>query len=465
MAALALGAAALTREPLWDDELASVALVGRPLNEFVQELPLEHNGMLFHFALWPVVALGGTSEFLLRSPSLLAFVAAVVLCALVGARLADRRVGLCAAALLAVSPLALPLVQQVRMYGFALLFALLAVWALLRALEHPSRGRWALYAVSVALAGYSHDFALLTVVAHPLLVWREGPKARRAFALALAAAAMLLVPLAIVVAKDWGSDPIYWLPEPRLRVLYDTAKAFAGSAAGVVVATAVLVAGAVVLLVRRDRPRPRGIGAVPFLAVWLVGPFAILFAASFAKPLLLPRYLLPSVPALCLLLAVALGLLGWRAGSALAAILIAVFALQAVRDEVEVVNTDWPALGRSLDARWNPGEPVLIVEPLLENFTSNANMVAYYTPRLGFDRGRLFWARDQVENLPSPLGRLDPALSDAEIAALARGRPAVWLAVQGPEGYDLARIADATGCSDVERSDYRGAALLRLASC
>jgi hypothetical protein len=92
-------------------------------------------------------------------------------------------------------------------------------------------------------------------------------------------------------------------------------------------------------------------------------------------------------------------------------------------------------------------------------------MVAYYARRLGFDRGRLFWARGEVTNLPSPLGRLDPGMTDSEIAALARDKRAVWLAIQGPEGYDVPRLAAATRCRHLRRQDFRGAALIRLADC
>jgi hypothetical protein len=63
--------------------------------------------------------------------------------------------------------------------AFFLLFSLLAVWTLLGALESPSFPRWLAYSLSVAALGYSHDLALLSVLAHPLLlVAPRGPLAR-----------------------------------------------------------------------------------------------------------------------------------------------------------------------------------------------------------------------------------------------------------------------------------------------
>jgi hypothetical protein len=56
-------------------------------------------------------------------------------------------------------------------------------------------------------------------------------------------------------------------------------------------------------------------------------------------------------------------------------------------------------------------------------------------------------------------------MTDNEIAALVPDKRGVWLAIQGPEGYDLPRLVAATGCRHLGREDFRGAALIRLADC
>lgn len=216
--ALGLGGWFLTREPLWDDELDSLALAGRPFGELLGTLPEEHNGALFHLALWPIVHAGRTGSAWLRLLALIAFAAAVALCALVGARLAGRAAGLVAAGLLALNPFAVAFAHEARMYAFALCLSLLAAWALLRALERPSATRWAAYTLSLAAAGYAHDFALLTAAAHPFLVWgvrRSG--AWRGYVAALGGALVLLLPLALLAASDWGSNPLYWVSRPAFE--------------------------------------------------------------------------------------------------------------------------------------------------------------------------------------------------------------------------------------------------------
>ena len=69
----------------------------------------------------------------------------------------------------------------------------------------------------------------------------------------------------------------------------------------------VLAAGCVALIarLRAGRALPWPAKAPVIVAVWLLAPVLILFLVSQAKPLFVDRYLLPTLPALCLALAMA----------------------------------------------------------------------------------------------------------------------------------------------------------------
>lgn len=459
--AAVLGGATIGREPLWNDEIASLALVGRPFGDLAREIPGDHNGALFHLVLWPVVQLGGSSSALLRLPALVAFVAAAVICALVGARLAGRRAGLAAGTLLAVNPFAIAYGQEARMYAFALCFSLLAVLALQRATEVPTRRRWLLYAASVVAMGYSHDFALLTVLAHPLLLARPLPWRQFVGSLGLAAAG--LVPLVLIAAHDSGSDPLWWLSAPGPGALLDTARTVTGSWAGLAVVAALLATAAAAGVRRRLAGRlgqqSVGLGAT---VVWLVGPVILLFLVSQAKPVYVDRYVVPGAAALCLLVALSARLLPARASlPALAATAVAFFAA-TIHDAVSLEKPDWPAVV-AFSQSGGRGDLRIVT---VGNPGNSANALIYYDPSYGVPRDRLIVGRD-AERRPDRLRPLADGHELQVLDAAATGRPGLLLVQNGVVDARQRALVDewAGGCGSSRRTLFRDVAVTELRGC
>lgn len=99
-------------------------------------------------AAWRTVArpeLPLANEAAVRLPAFAAGIAAVVFVALLGRRLALPAAGVLAAWILALHPWHLRYASEARAYGLLVLGVPLALWALLRALERGSWGRWTLY--------------------------------------------------------------------------------------------------------------------------------------------------------------------------------------------------------------------------------------------------------------------------------------------------------------------------------
>jgi mannosyltransferase len=423
----ALAGLTLAREPLGNDEIASLALVSRSLGAFLSDFAASQSaGLLFHVVLWPVVAIGGESAWALRLPSLVGYGAAIVVCGLVGARLGGRVVGLSAAALLALCPFAVLHAQDARMYTLALCLSLVAVWLLLRALERPTTVRWGLYAVTVALLGYSHELALLTVVAHVAFVVADGRRRVRAqFALALGAAALALLPLAALSAANAGSDPLYYVTKPGLGVFEDVALLFAGSRPGVAVFVLVLAVAGALAALRGGLSGDLVPGTWIALALWLVVPFAVLFVVSQARPLLLPRYLISSAAAACLLLALVL----WRLRPALALSGLAVVLLALGYGAGQVVRTlerpDWQGVAAYLDGPRADGNSIVFV-----GGQRNAASFLYYAPGLGVRRDGLPWTQAELDRLPPAIAIVDRDNDVDDLAAVLARRPA-WVVEQG----------------------------------
>jgi hypothetical protein len=285
--------------------------------------------------------------------------------------------------------------------------------------------------------------------------------ARREWLLAVAASAVLLAPLAAVFVTDWGTDPLYWVLRPGPRVAIDVAGVMVGSRPAVAVCVVVLLGGALAL--RRKRHRVYVAGAPLFLAVWLTAPFVVLFAASQVTPVLVTRYLLPSVAALCIATAMAAALIGGWLGR-LALVTIAILFLAATaRQAVQVTNPNWSAIAARLRVVRTRQEPVVVFGGR-DIALDAAGALAYYDPALGVPRDRLFWTTRDIERLPSGVLLVSRAELDGRFSSLALSSPGIWL-LSPSVHYEEAATELAATCAKVESLDARGWTLRHGTGC
>lgn len=418
---MALAGSALARDPLFNDEASSLGIVGRSLGGLFSVFPEEHNGILFDLLLWPVVQLGGTSEAWLRAPSLACFAGAIVVCGLVGARLLGRTAGVLAALLLALSPFARAYAHEARTYSLTLLLAGLALLTLLRALDRPSRRRWLAYLAGVAALGYAHDFGLLTVLAHPVLLWRAPRERRRELLLALVGAAVLLAPLGVLAALDYGSEPLSWLPEPSWTLVRLTAIDPASGGAVALALGLALIAVALGVAVRAPARAP----AVSAAAALLVVPTLALVLLSIAHPFFWGRYVLPSVVGVSLLGAAGAAWPGRLRWAPILAVGALAGLLGAAPDDAGriVANPDWAKVAALVEQERQPQDAFLFVGP-----DSVATIFLYHAPSFGFRRDRLPWTEQEMAELPPPLYELDyRGGGEDRVARAFRDNDVVWV--------------------------------------
>jgi uncharacterized membrane protein len=146
---------------MWGDEGFSVYSASRDLYAITFEgkavdphPPLYY--YLFHFWL----PLAGTSELSIRFFSIFFGTATVAQMYMLGKRLFDARIGVIAAALLAIAPFAVHYSQEVRMYALVMFLSALALYAFVRwvdrPLSRPTLGKGGLdFFLSMLLAQYS----------------------------------------------------------------------------------------------------------------------------------------------------------------------------------------------------------------------------------------------------------------------------------------------------------------------
>ncbi len=365
--ALYVRLASLGFQSVTDDEGYSFALAQRSFTGMLALFRWEGNGTIYSVVLWPIVRVSESADAL-RLPALLAGVAAVGATYWAGRELANRRVALLGAFLLAVSPMALRYAQFARPFSFVLLCSALSVALLARHLRTGGLGSLAGYAVVLALAAYSNSLApVLLVPVHALLVAPAGLAALRRLAFAVAGATALASPvIALAVVETGRRNPLYWLARPSFGQVARVVQEFmigrapselglvrAASVAGVVAAAALIAAAGV------------GPGRKQFwrLFAWTFVPSAVALAISLVRPVFFGAYLIVLLPGLCLLLAAGAQRLPARLSAGLVTVLAVAWLVPvAAMGRPPLVN-DYRAAASWIASVRSPGDP-LIVDPI-----------------------------------------------------------------------------------------------------
>ena len=171
---------------------------------------------LYYLLAWFWSQLFGTGEVGLRSLSALAGTASIPVIYMGALALGmRRRVGLIAAAMVAVSPVLIWFSQDARAYSLAFLLTALSFLFFARALGEPRRGTLLAWAVSSALALCTHYFAGFVVVpeAALLLLWTSERRRVAASLIVIVAAAGVLLPIALQQAENAHAS---WIAEQPL---------------------------------------------------------------------------------------------------------------------------------------------------------------------------------------------------------------------------------------------------------
>jgi hypothetical protein len=286
---------------LWRDEGFTVSTVLRPWRS-LGHLLLDHESNAWLHALmlkaWSVF---GTSPGILRSLSAVGALLSIPAVALAAAKLANRRVAIVAALLVACHGSVFFYGQQVRAYAFTVLFAALAALAFTLDVRRPSRGALVGFVVA-SLALVSMNLVAITVIVSMTASLVALPAAQRLWrrrVIATAIVVVLSMPLALLISTH-NEGGLY---EVGLGTFWDVLMVLTGRS-GVVGVAAFAVLGVLALrstlrVYRRDGTTfERWVHA--FCLLWVIGPFAMAVAVMLFEPVLSGRYMMISVPGVCI---------------------------------------------------------------------------------------------------------------------------------------------------------------------
>jgi len=365
-------------ESVFGDELFTYEIATRPgFGDMLDGVsgPLEISPPLYFVFAWLAAKLGDPAVWI-RVPALVAGVALVPAAYGLGVRTVGRTAGLIGAALLALSPFAIFYSTEARAYTLATLFVLLAALALLSAGEHGGWRRWALFALAACAALYSHYTAAFPLAAEVLwAAWAHRERLRE-LALACVAAGVGLLPWLPSFLDDRTGgfqtaieniNPLtisFFLRSLGIAVAgnsYVGLRETPGTAVVVALGVGLVlaVAGAVAAragLLARLRAEPR---IVLVLALAVAAPIgAALYSIPFAS-VYVPRTLLASLPAFCLVVGLLVAAAPRPLGAAAAVVTIAALALGTAELYRETPKPPYREAAAWVDERRGPGDPVL----------------------------------------------------------------------------------------------------------
>ncbi|HIH23736.1 TPA: hypothetical protein HA251_01750 [Candidatus Woesearchaeota archaeon] len=369
----------LGEKSYWLDESISVFQAERPVSDIVKMMHDDMAQPLHTLLLKGWILLFGSSETATRSLSAVFGVLLILVVYLLGRELFDEQVGLFGALFAAVSPALVWFSQEARPYMIFAFFTVCSYYFLVRYLRRAKAVDAVLYALSSIAFLYSNAYGVFVLFTQniifllsllpprpffPILPFRRWDMKKRTRLVR-----WLLLQIAIVLAFALGLWLIYyqyfnniaqlgWIPPLDALSLVSIFSDVFGSPLLFLLALAIFV---VASLLRRPKQYPRE--NILLLVLWIAVPLAILMVYSwFVKPLLVYRYVLFVVPAICLLLASAMCMISGNryVRLAIAAVLV-LAALPVVLHSYDAGDkADWRGAAQYLQQHADAGARIIV---------------------------------------------------------------------------------------------------------
>jgi len=436
----------LGEKSFWLDEATSLAIARLDWGSFLALVTHREPGMSLYYALLHFWRRLGESEATLRALSVVPAVATLPVVYLIGKRTAGATVGLLAALLLALNALDIRYAQEARGYSLLVFLTTLATFLFIKGIERPSRGLWAGYAATAALAIYAHFFAAFVIAAH--LVSLAGLRPReipwRALAASVAGVAALVLPLVIAAWDAVRSVPA--LPPPSLPGLYYTLLAITGAGGVWLLVAYALACLAAAPAIGRTWASTKGTVEAwryGLDVAWLVTPIVLALGISFITPILSARYLVICLPPLSLLAAVGLASIRPRWAAIGAAAVVGALAVHGIVGYfIYFPKEDWREATRFVLSQGRPDDALLFYPAY------DREPFDYYHDRLGGAGPAVVFPEESYVPAIARGVHVAADPGEAVLDRLPARYPRVWLILgrdqlSSREGYQASRAVHA----------------------
>jgi mannosyltransferase len=410
----------LGTKSFWLDEAASVTLARLDWSAFWSAITHRQANMVLYYLLLRGWIKLGSCEFVIRSLSAVAGVAAIPAIYLLGTRLFGPRAGRVAALLLSVHAFHIRYSQEARAYSLFMLLAIMSCLFFLLSLEQPSRRHWVGYILLSTFMVYAQVFGgVMLLVQCASFFFRRSEVAWRQFCFSIAMICLLVSPLAYCLLFASDRTQLHWLTKPTVQDLYKFSLDMTGNGGPLlfVVYGGLALIGIVIGL--RSYSASADSWKYWFLSSWLVLPVVLVLVISLRWPVFEPRFLIFCLPPLVLLAADTLTRIESKQWFAAALMILLGLSLSGTysyyRGRADAEHTDdWRNATRYV---------------LSEAHANDAVLFGYSEERLAFDE-----YQRQFHVSGSPIHEF-PEQTDLELLTLRPSRPSPELLDEIVVGY------------------------------
>ncbi len=364
----ALGVYEIQKRSFWLDESYTWTIIAQPTwSGFVDALDLTASNMFGYLTLLRLWSAGGESEVWLRLPSLAFALGTVIMVHRTARRIGGSSLAGVAALTAGSSVPLLYYGLEARSYAMLAFFSALSWDLLIAACRDDRRRQWLMLGVATLLAASAHVIALLAIPSIGLATLLRF-KVRDAVVRMLpvgAAGGVAAIGVLLSSERDTAGFPPPLSPSVIVRsarfLLGDHGVLTRdGSGFALILLVAALIVIGAVGLARSRAPRSDDRWII---WIWLVGPPVTITVVSLVSPVLWHRMLIGSLPAVFIVVAMAIVQMQRRRLGAV--VLIALVALGAVRS-LAIADDDqdqFDDLAAALLERAEPGDVLIFDQP------------------------------------------------------------------------------------------------------
>ena len=462
----------LDGQSLWRDEVDAIYFAVRALPETISMfVQAAQNGPLYFLALRPWFLLAGTTEFVLRYPSVMTGTLSIPLLWQVARRLVPDNVAApLSAALLGTLFMTFNSYQvwygqEGKMYATITFLTLLATWCWLRGMESGGWRWWLGYWATVSIAMYTHLLMVLIIPLHLLwylIAWPVSRKHWRGYGLAVAGLTLPYLPMVwwqweFLTAPDKRTGFTYKPFVEILRMVYlSQVRGFSSSVDLIWLAPAFFLLGAGILLgftvIRKSQSGSdfclSPLRRYGLLLAWLVLPVLSIYLVSIRQPVFTERYVIWIGPAVALFMALGLRVLvlnGGRLGALIAVVfltyLLFIWSFESWQQKTLTIKYDLRSAVQYISSRRTLDQALLLQIPHQEW------SYRYYTsdfgrnPFDGSDTRLGYWLQGPYTNY----GENDPEARkavDDYLRSYTQNVDEVWVMLSEAEMWDARRLTD-----------------------
>jgi uncharacterized membrane protein len=297
----------LGTEPFWYDEIISIKSALLDFGHVKHQSDWDNNPPFYYYCLWIWLKLFGISEFKARLLSVLFSCVSSCIVFLLAKKYFNYLTGLTAALLFAVHNFSYQYTHEARAYSLVVMLALMATYLFLKFISSPNYTLAVLIGLIDFLIIYTHYIAGLVLVFQFIIICFSSKKTLRIFCISILTCILLIILrftkkqfTLIFFSYDKGAET-FWLKTADPGSLKTALVNLFGGELAWMPALLCFISGIIFFLYKRNSVTKEQNLFLLYSIFTGGASIFVLFLLGLFKPLFLDRYLLFTIPFICII--------------------------------------------------------------------------------------------------------------------------------------------------------------------